>query len=97
MRFCPTQLVSLLALLLVGCMNSTEKQVVVTVERPSASSLNIYDEAQNLLTQEPIPSGSWQPLNVVIREGGYFHQVQQQYQICSLDRPFCRSSRSAGV
>ena len=69
MRFRPTQLLSLLAFLLAGCINATEKQPVVTAERPPASSLSIYDEAQNLLTEEPIPSRSWRPLNVVIREG----------------------------
>ena len=69
MRFRPTYLLSLLAFLLAGCINSTEKQPVVTAERPPPSSLSIYDEAQNLLTQEPIPSRGWRPLNVVIREG----------------------------
>ena len=69
MWFHSTQLLSLLAFLLAGCINSTEKQPVVTAERLPASSLSIYDEAQNLLTEEPIPSRSWRPLNVVIREG----------------------------
>ena len=55
MRFRPTHLLSLLAFLLAGCINSAEKQPVVTAERSPPSSLSIYDEAQNLLTRRADP------------------------------------------
>jgi len=52
-----------------GCVGQPGQTTPETA--PTSSSLAIYDVAQNVLADEPIPAQGWTSLEIVMREGSY--------------------------